>query len=229
MFSFGRGATLAVVALYSCCCLLSQAPGVPVSTADPTQQFMLAQRRSSGYRAKIQNAIAAYEKGLDTHCKDVALDFDSTDVKDKVLVPVYTNEKGEATTGTWRETIPGTACGEKRRFNVQVDVMPDGLEYTATFPGDSAADPDMQKNALKSVELSFHSLGIEIKKNCHFEVLDTHLAGSEPTLQANGSLSPWDETWNLRLCGKLYVVPISYASDGQGTFIKISAAGVRLE
>lgn len=228
MISFGRGALSVALALSCCGCIVAQATGAGVSVDDPTAKFIETQRNSPGYRAKIQNSIVAYEKELDSHCKEVSLDFGSG-MKYKILSPLYTDEKGAVVGGSWRETVPGTACGENRRFNVQVDVLSDGLEFTATFPGDAAADPDMQRSTLKSIELSFHTLGIEIKKNCHFEVLDTHLVGPAPTLQDNGSLTPWNETWDVRLCTRSYFVPVTYASDGQGIFIKISAAGIKLE
>ena len=229
MISFGRCAASVVLVLSSFGLLAAQDSGAGVSTGDPTMQFMLAQKNSSGYRAKIQAAILSYEKGLDARCKSVNLDFDSGGVQDKILAPLYTNENGVAVAGSWRETVSGTACGEERKFNVRVDATLSGLQFTATFPGEAAGDPDLQHDTLKNIESTLEMRGIEIKKGCHLEVIDTHLVGPEPSLQESGSLSPWKETWEVKSCGTVYSVPIAYASDGKGTFIEIHGGDIKSE
>lgn len=228
MISFGRFAPSVALVLFSFVPAVAQNPAAGVLT-DPIGQFILAQKSTSGYRGKIQAAIVAYEKGLDAHCKNVSLDFDSGGVKDTVLAPLYTNEKGVAVAGSWRETVPGTACGEPRNFNVRVDATLAGLQFAATFPGDAAGDPDLQKDTLKNIESTFEASGISTKKDCHLEVIGTHLIGPEPTLQENGNLSPWKETWDVRTCGTVYSVPIAYASDGKGTFIEIHGGEIKPE
>ena len=229
MISFGRCAALVALVLSSLGFLVAQNNGTGVSTGDPTTQYMLAQKNLSGYRSKIQAAIAAYEKGLDARCKNVSLDFDSGGVQDTVLAPLYTNEQGVAVAGSWRETVPGTACGEQRNFNVRVDATLGGLQFTATYPGEAAGDPDLQHDTLKNIESTLGTRGIEIKKGCHLEVIDTHMVGPEPSLQENGNLSPWKETWKVRSCGTVYTVPIVYASDGKGTFIEIHGGDIKPE
>ncbi len=229
MISFGRCAALVVMALSSVGPLAAQNSGAGASTADPTRQFIFAQKNSSGYRAKIQAAIFGYEKGLDAHCKNISLDFDSGGVQDTVLAPLYTNEQGVAVAGSWRETVPGTACGEARKFNVRVDATLGGLQFTATFPGEAAGDPDLQRDTLKNIESTLGARGIEIKKGCHLEVIDTHLVGPGPTLQENGNLSPWKETWDVRSCGTMYAVPLAYSSDGNGILIAIHGGDIKAE
>ncbi len=229
MVSFGRCAALVALVLSSIGLLDAQGPGAAVSTSDPTMQFLLAQKNTSSYRGKIQAAIVAYEKGLDAHCKNVSLDFDSGGVQDIVLAPIYTNEKGMAVAGSWRETVPGSACGEPRKFNVRVDATLGGLQFAATFPGEAAGDPDLQRDTLKNIESTLEGRGFEIKKGCHLEVIDTHMVGPEPTLQENGNLSPWKETWDVRSCGTMYSVPIAYASDGNGILIAIHGSEIKAE
>jgi hypothetical protein len=210
MISFGRIAVQAALALSCCGHLVAQGAGA----SDPTSQFVQTQRNTSNYRAKIQAAVVSYEKGLDAHCKNVSVDFDSG---------------GVAVAGSWRETVPGTACGEERKFNVRVDATLGGLQFTGTVPGEAAGDPDLQNDTLKNIESTFDTRGISTKKGCHLEVIDTHLVGPEPMLQENGGLSPWKETWDVRSCGTVYSVPIAYASDGSGTFIKISSSDIKAE
>lgn len=225
MVSFGRIAVLSALAVSCCGRIVAQGTGA----SDPTSQFIQAQRSTSGYRTKIQAAILTYEKGLDAHCKNIILDFDATGAQIKILAPLYTNEKGIAVGGSWRETVPGSACGEERKFNIRVDATLAGLQFTATFPGQAAADPDLQNDTLKNIESTFDNRGISTKKGCHLEVIDTHMVGPEPTLQENGNLSPWKETWDVRSCGTVYSVPITYASDGKGTFIEINGSDIKAE
>lgn len=225
MISFGRIAVQAALALSCCGHLVAQGAGA----SDPTSQFVQTQRSTSNYRAKIQAAVVSYEKGLDAHCKNVSVDFDSGGVQYKILAPLYTNDSGVAVAGSWRETVPGTACGEERKFNVRVDATLGGLQFTGTVPGEAAGDPDLQNDTLKNIESTFDTRGISTKKGCHLEVIDSHLIGPEPMLQENGGLSPWKETWDVRSCGTVYSVPIAYASDGSGTFIKISSSDIKAE
>ncbi|MGH9560850.1 MAG: hypothetical protein ACRD3S_05280, partial [Terracidiphilus sp.] len=102
-------------------------------------------------------------------------------------------------------------------------------QFTATFPGEAAGDPDLHNDTLKNIESTLAMRGIEIKKGCHLEVIGTHLVGPEPTLQESGNLSPWKETWDVRSCGTMYSVPIAYASDGKGTFIEIHGGDIKTE
>lgn len=225
MISFGRVAVLAALAIYCCGYLIGQGSGV----SDPTSQFVQTQRSTSTYRSKVQAAILSYEKGIDARCKSINLDFDSGGELYKILAPLYTNENGVAVAGSWREIVPGVACGEERKFNVRVDATLGGLQFTATFPGEAAGDPDLQRDTFKNIQSTFEAQGIEIKKGCHLEVIDTHLVGPEPMLQENGNLSPWKETWDVKVCGTVYLVPIAYASDGSGIFIKISSSDMKAE
>jgi hypothetical protein len=196
---------------------------------DVTKKFLLGQRMAPDYRSSIRESILAYENGLDIHCKDVALDFDSADVRDRILALLEVDDKGTAIAGAWRETIPGTACDEKRRFTVQVYVARQGLRFITTFPGEADGNPELQQDTLKNIEMDFQILRFVTKRSCHLEVIDTHLIGERSTMQDNGLLSPWQESWDVRTCGKVYVVPIKFIPDKSGTSISVSLTEIHAE
>ena len=60
-------------------------------------------------------------------------------------------------------------------------------------------------------------------------MIDTHLIGPPAVMQANGILSPWKESWDVKTCDTVYVVPITYKSDGKGTFIDVATSSIKPE
>jgi ribosomal protein S6 len=224
--SFGRCAILLAAALYACAFLTAQDKDAVTAQIDQTKKFISQRRAAPEYRDSIRESVLAYEKSLDAHCNDVVLDFDSAGVRDKILDLLNLDDKGVAIEGIWREIVPGSACGEPRRLTVQVDVTRQGLHYTALFPGESDCDSELQQDTLKNIELNFQALRIQKKKSCHLEVVETHLVGPEATMQDNGILSQWKESWDVRTCGKVYVVPLTYIPDNHGTSISVATSEI---
>jgi len=225
----GKHIILLSLALSVCAPLAAQDRDVVMEQINLTKQFLLKQRLTPDYRSSIRESILAYENSLDTHCKDVALDFDSVDVRDRILAVLETDDKGTAVAGAWRESIPGAACNEKRKFTVQVVVTRQGLRFTTTFPGEADGDPELQHDTLKNIEMDLQILRLVTRKSCHLEVIDTHLVGERATLQDNGLLSQWKELWDVRACGTVYAVPITFIPDKSGTSISVAASAIHAE
>lgn len=190
-----------------------------------TRTLILKTRGTDEYRDSIRKSVLAYEDTLDGHCKDVSLDFDSG--RERILAPLEKDGAGRMTAGTWRETVPGTACNDKRSFNVEVDVTPKGLRFTPTFPGEAAGDPELQNDTLRNVDMDFQVLKISTRKSCHPQVLDTHAVGPASTPMPNGILSQWKESWDVRACGKVFTVPITFIPDDHGTSISVNVTGIK--
>lgn len=190
-----------------------------------TRALIQKSRATDDYRASIRNSVLAYENSLDAHCKDVVLDFDSA--KYMILTAVRRDVEGEAVEGTWRETIPGTACSEKRMYNVDVNETPQGLRFTPTFPGDAAGDPELQSDTLNNIEKNLRILRLSKKKSCRAQVLDTHLVGPATQLLPSGLQSSWRESWDVRTCGILYAVPITFTPDADGTTITVHIRDIK--
>src|ERR1700710_2425742 len=75
-----------------------------------TTAFLLKQRQTPAYRESLRKSVVVYESSLASRCVDVALDFDSLAVRDRILGLLELNKSGEAIAGAWRESVPGRAC-----------------------------------------------------------------------------------------------------------------------
>jgi hypothetical protein len=193
-----------------------------------TREFVIKQAAASDYRDSIRKSVLEYEGSLSTHCKSVDLEFDSVAVRIRILMPLEMNDKDVPVSGRWKETVPGTACNEKRMYNVQVDVTKTGLHFTPTYPGTAQGNPELQHDTLKNIEMVLMILpGAKIKRSCRADVLDTQLVGPAATFLDNGLLSPWNEAWDVRACGKLFTVPVKYIPDAKGTAISIGVTEIK--
>jgi hypothetical protein len=190
-----------------------------------SRAFIIKQQAASDYRDSIRKSVLTYENGLSTHCESVDLEFDSVSVRIRILEPLEIDVNGTPTSGTWRETIPGTACNEKRMYNVQVDATNKGLRYTPTYPGTAQGDPELQHDTLKNIELAKVAMP-GVKRSCPVEVLNTQLVGPAATILKNGLLSAWKEEWDVRACGKLFTVPVEYTPDTTGTAISVGVSEI---
>ena len=193
---------------------------------DATKALMLKMAPDPGYQDSIRKSVFEYEDSLSTHCKSVTLEFDSRDVRLRILWPVDTNQKGVPISGSWKENVPGTACNERRMYNVQVDFTKKGPKFTPTYPGTAKGNPELQRDTLKNIDLITSALA-GAKKQCHGDVLNTALVGPESHLQDNGLMSPWNESWDVRVCDKLFTVQVKFTPDGKGTAISVDASGIQ--
>jgi len=191
-----------------------------------TKALMLKMSDASDYRDSIRRSALDYESSLSTHCKNVDLEFDSVSVKLQILMFVETNDKGMPVSGSWKETVPGTACNEKRMYNVQVDVTKKGLHFTPTYPGTAQGNPELQRDTLKNIEMDLWVISA-VKRSCRAEVLDTQLVGPAARVLDSGLMSSWEESWDVRSCGKLFTAPVKYIPDAHGTAISVMASGIQ--
>jgi len=192
-----------------------------------TREFILKKMTEADYRDSIRKSVLRYEESLSTHCKSADLDFASDLMNIRILWPLEMNDQGVPVAGRWRQRVPGTACNEKRLYNVQVDATKDGWRFTPTFPGGANGDPELQQDTLKNIEMDLKMLPGS-KKSCHGEVLDTRIVGPSSEIQKNGLMSEWSESWELRSCGKLFTVPVRFIPDGKGTAISVGVSEIQV-
>jgi hypothetical protein len=196
-----------------------------VAKLNATKALMLKMGPDPGYQNSIHKSSLEYENSLSTHCKNVDLEFDSPKVTLLILWPVEMNDKGVPTSGSWKETVPGTACGEKRMYNVQVDFTGKGPQFIPTYPGTAQGNPELQHDTLNNIEMA-KVMVPGVKKSCKVEVMNTELVGPQSTVLDNGQMSPWKEEWDVRMCDKLFIVPVKYTSDGKGTFVNVGISEI---
>ncbi len=182
---------------------------------------------TSDYHDSIRKSAFEYESGLSTHCKSVDLEFNSVSRKLQILMFIETNDKGMPVSGSWKETVPGTACNEKRMYNVQVDVTKKGLHFTPTYPGTAQGNPELQRDTLKNIEMDLWVISA-VKRSCHAEVLNTQLIGPASKVLDSGLMSTWEESWDVRSCGKIFTAPVKYIPDAHGTAISVKASEIQV-
>lgn len=168
-------------------------------------------RASDGYRNALTQTAQKYEQALSTHCAKVELQMPAMNAK--ILGPFQLDAKGDIVTATWKESVPGTACGETRLYNAFSLVRNGKPQMLPTLPGHSFAGPLLQHDAMTEAVAEAAIAGAG--KDCAYDTIDTALTNGEPaSAHAN-----WDEQWTLRACGKRYLVTLHFIPDAKGTTI----------
>lgn len=123
------------------------------------------------------------------------------------LDPVI-GENGKPVDGAWIHRIPGNTCGKRRTFSFLVEFGSSGPLVITLLPGDTAASPLLQHDAL----IAATSLCQLKAKECDMPfVVDTTQGGPIP-----GTEGGWIEHWLFDACGQMAVVTMLFAPDGQG-------------
>ena len=178
-------------------------------------------RSAAGFHTAAEGKFQAYETSLSTHCAVVAADW--TRATHIMYGTPQAAPDGNLVNATWVEKVPGTACGQSRRYSVLVTIRAGKASVISLLPGDSYAGPQLQHDAI--LPLYGAVAGIVLRgQNCQVDVLDTHFAGSAPPVPRQ----PWNEIWTVGACGKQLNVPIQFVPDavGGGTSIHIDAKSV---
>ena len=180
-------------------------------------------RSAPSFHTAAEGQFTAYEASLSTHCAAVTADW--SNAMHRVYGTPQTGTDGNLVNATWVEVVPGTACGQVRRYRVLVVIRSGKARVVSLFPGESIASPQLQHDA--QLPLSGAVAGVVLRgQNCSVDVLDTHLAEPAPTVPKQ----PWNELWTVGACGKRLNVPIQFVPDavGEGTSIHIESKSVML-
>jgi hypothetical protein len=171
-------------------------------------------RSSANYNTVILTTYKNYEASLSTHCADLEI---TAKQPPHILAAFQLNDKGEILNAAWKEVEDGTACGQHRRYNALVVFREGKATVIGELPGETISSPILQRDSVP-----YENTAVAAGPDCKSEVLDTHLVNGLPTRQSNGILSPWDEHWDIRSCGKNYVVTMHFIPDATGTTIRTS-------
>ena len=168
-------------------------------------------RSSDSYRQAVLAAYQDYESKLSTHCPKIDINMNTSQAK--VYGSIQTDADGKIVSAHWKEMTEGVACGEKRSYAASVTIENGKSAVSPLFPGQSAAGPELQHDAVQ-----FAGLAAGAAVSCQVDVLDTSLPHGEP----NGPGVPWDEKWTVRACGKKSVVTMHFIPDVRGMKITVS-------
>lgn len=173
---------------------------------------------SAGFRETAANSFRAYEAKLSTHCATATPEW--AKAQHKIYGTPQAGADGNLVNATWVETVPGTACGEHRRYRVLVAIRGGHASVAGLLPGESIASPQLETDA--QAPLTAATAGFTPKgQTCPVDVLDTALDGRVPAVDK----ASWSEMWTVRTCGKTLHVPIRFVPDvvGLGTSIRVES------
>jgi hypothetical protein len=168
-------------------------------------------RSGDSYRQAVLGVYRDYESRLSTHCLKIDINMNTSEAK--VYGAIQTDADGNIVNGQWKERTDGVACGEKRSYAAWVVIQDRKTQVEGLFPGQSAAGPELQHDAVQ-----YAALGAGAEGSCKVDILDTALPNGEP----KGPGVPWDEKWTVRACGKKLLVTIHFAPDAQGMKINVN-------
>ena len=177
-------------------------------------------RQDPRFHSLLEQKFLAYEASLATHCKDIHPDWNQATAH--LYGTVTLDKDGYPFTAAWAEQVPGTACGEPRRFRAMVLVRAGKLDTARMLPGDSETSGQLAADVHDPLLSAAMGFSHDIKPSCAIDVLDTHLLGSYP------QRGPWQEIWLVNICGHRLNIPITFIPDaeGPGTSFSISSARI---
>jgi hypothetical protein len=167
-------------------------------------------RSSDSYRQAVLGVYQDYESRLSTHCSKIDINMNTSQAK--VYGPIQTDANGDIVNATWKEMTEGVACGEKRSYAAWVTIQDRRTAVLALFPGQSAAGPELQHDAVQYAAVGAGA------GSCQVDVLETTLPNGEP----KGPGMAWDEKWTVRACGKRSVVTMHFVPNGNGMTINVN-------
>jgi len=178
-------------------------------------------RQDPRFHTLAEHQFLAYEASLTTHCTEIHPDW--TKASHHVYGAIPTDQQGYPYTAKWAEQVPGTACGEPRRFRAMVLVHQGSISTLRMLPGDSETTEQLEHDLRDSLLTAAESFARDIQSTCAVDVLDTHIVGAPPQGRA-----VWHESWLVRICGHRLNVPITFVPDatGPGTSFGISSSDI---
>ncbi|WP_139120001.1 hypothetical protein [Xanthomonas graminis] len=177
-----------------------------------------AMRQYPAYRHAVESVMQQYESSLRTKCASIQPDWDKASAH--VAEEPTLDDQGRIVKAIWVDTVPGTACGQQRRYNA-ITIFNDGEpNVLPLFPGESESNPLLQRDTVPYVASALTAQGV-LPKDCRIDVLETQLPDGHPPKH-----EPWDERWRADACGKQYWAKVRYIPDATGTTISVSPKDV---
>jgi len=192
---------------------------LPVLAQEPPS--VATTRQDPRFHALAEHQFLAYEASLTTHCTDIHPDW--TKATHHVYGAIATDQQGYPYNAKWAEQVPGTACGEPRRFRAMVLVRQGSISTLRMLPGGSETTEQLEHDMRDPLLTAAEGFARDIQPTCAVDVLDTHTVGAPPQGRA-----VWYESWLVRICAHRLNVPITFVPDatGPGTSFGISSSDI---
>ncbi|WP_369934792.1 hypothetical protein [Xanthomonas tesorieronis] len=177
-----------------------------------------AMRQYPAYRHAVESVMQQYESSLRGKCPSIQADWNKATAH--VALEPTLDDQGRIVKAVWVDTVPGTACGQKRRYNA-ITIFNNGEpSVLPLFPGESESNPVLQRDTIPYVRNALAMKKV-LPKDCEIDVLETQLPGGHPAAK-----QPWDEQWRVDACGTQYLAKVRYIPDATGTTISIGPRDV---
>jgi len=200
--------------------LFALLPSPPIAQQAQEPPSIASAQQDPRFHALVEQQFLVYEASLTTRCKDIHPDWSRA--THHLYGPVTVDKDGYPFTATWAVQVPGTACGESRRFRAMILVRDGKLDTAHMLPGDSETSEVLENDVRDPLLSAAEGFARDIKPSCAIDVLDTHVVGSSVPH------GPWQETWLVNICGHRLNIPITFIPDakGPGTSFSISSAKI---
>ncbi len=137
-----------------------------------------------------------------------------------VYTPPQFDPNGALASGIWSERVVVSGCGAPMTLNILTVLQPGSPPARIpTMPGDTRADPAMQKSALQYAQAIAARAA---PPNCREEMF-TNTQFDGYTGLPNGDVRDgrqnraWREIWTLSSCGVNYAIQLTFTPNAQGT------------
>ena len=136
-----------------------------------------------------------------------------------VHVPPEFDASGRPVVGQWQVMLRVKGCGQTKTFNIFYSVGPEGqLTRLGMLPGTTAADPWLQRDALKYAQMAMLKL---TPAGCDELVFVDTAFEALKRAPARGRDPAWTEKWTIRACSVEAVVRMHFTPDATGTQITV--------
>lgn len=198
-------------------------PGKTVFTPELTHYLASAEHEQA-----VLDAARRHNERLPDKCPSMA--FSSTGLM-AIFAPIRMGADARPVEGAWNEPVTASGCGSTKQFNVLTFVAPgQPIAEVALLPGDTKADPALQRDALVNV---YQGAALHAKDCQELIVTGTKFEAweGEPVKNAlhGPNARPWRETWTVWACRRVVDVPIHFVPDERGTGFRVVPREVKLK
>ena len=180
--------------------------------ADPSLQQLVL---SAPYQRNIARLFSSLPIDVFQRCSSLVSQGSTV----TVLKPASFAGDGYPISGAWKQSFPVRGCGNDTSINFFFFAQADEkITSLIAAPGDTHADPTLQRDAMRYVMLAARLAAPE----CTAPHLRTTHFDGRLSAQGSSTISPetssgWRETWSASACGKLIPVPLTFITDATGT------------
>jgi hypothetical protein len=143
----------------------------------------------------------------------------------------FSSDSGPPTGGKWQDRLKVTHCDQTMIYNFLISAKEDGTPQIATLvPGDSNADPQLQRETLQLAIQTASERAKEIDPtlaSCpdiwvKYATFEERLPEDSPALD-EGAAGGWTEQWDVKVCDRTVPLEMTFVLYDSGKRAQASA------